>query len=592
MKKKKRLFSFKGVTILMICICWIVPILIIFAGMSISYKNNMIKKTEDLMEEEVKMYAMSLSFKMNEVINLTKDIFYERKLERSWLKYRDNEIDSGTFYEQGKNIITDKFASDSRVKEAFFYLIDNPDTIYPQRSGELSYFNEDTKKVFQQVTDLDHAKIQAKVMDGQIYLLRNIYAITGYEKFATLVIVLDMDKLIGEINGSSLYDIVFFINDNTTPVIYKKNTEQQEEKRAVLEELKKHYVKDVPGASYTITPKDKKYMGFVYIGKQEYFNLCSMLIVSRQEMLSGMQTLLSLIFGLFLVVIPIIWFFLFYFRRNVTNPMEALVKASMEIKDGNIGAVVDINSKSIANEEFSYLIMSFNEMSSQIKYLFDYAYREEIERKEAQILALQSQINPHFLNNTLEMMNWQARMAGDIDVSKMIEALSTLLDHSMNRSKKKLGSLAEEIRCADAYFYIISMRFGQRLQIIKEIDDTLLQTQIPQLILQPILENAVVHGIDTEKRGSIWLKVYERGKRVILQVLNTGKNMTLEEEERIERLLNGQVPLDKEKEKSNSLGIRNVNQRIKLIYGEEYGLTIQPYEEGITAATIEIPKEM
>jgi two-component system sensor histidine kinase YesM len=251
---------------------------------------------------------------------------------------------------------------------------------------------------------------------------------------------------------------------------------------------------------------------------------------------------------------------------------------------------MQVEGMKMPNTEFEVLKSSFNQMSSEIKYLFDYAYSEKLARKDAKIIALQSQINPHFLNNTLEMMNWQARMAGDVTVSKMIEALGTLLNYSMDRSNKKMINLAEELRCVDAYCYIISMRFGKRLKIEKEIDNELLQLEVPQLILQPLIENAVVHGVEKIKNGTIWIKVYKKENNAYLQIINTGKAMTEEDKERVANILEGRY--DQEGGSVNrhkALGIHNVNERIKLIYGEDYGLTIEPIAEEETASTITIP---
>jgi two-component system sensor histidine kinase YesM len=194
------------------------------------------------------------------------------------------------------------------------------------------------------------------------------------------------------------------------------------------------------------------------------------------------------------------------------------------------------------------------------------------------------------------MMNWQARMAGDVTVSKMIEALGTLLNYSMDRSNKKMINLAEELRCVDAYCYIISMRFGKRLKIEKEVDGELLQLQVPQLIMQPLIENAVVHGVETVKSGTIQIKIYKEGENAILQIINTGKDMTQEDINRVEHILNGRHEQNGAKDilhdnAHESMGIHNVNERIKLIYGEEYGLTIKPIGEGETASTLTIPIE-
>jgi two-component system sensor histidine kinase YesM len=136
------------------------------------------------------------------------------------------------------------------------------------------------------------------------------------------------------------------------------------------------------------------------------------------------------------------------------------------------------------------------------------------------------------------------------------------------------------------------MRFGQRLRIEKEIDDSLLDTMVPQLILQPIIENAVVHGVEVIKSGVIRLKIFRENNNVVLSVINSGKNMTQEDIERVQNILSSKTPVKEVGDGTHtSLGIRNVNERIKLIYGEEYGLTILPTCEGETASTITIASE-
>jgi two-component system sensor histidine kinase YesM len=291
-----------------------------------------------------------------------------------------------------------------------------------------------------------------------------------------------------------------------------------------------------------------------------------------------------------LVIIPVFIYMIYFVAHHITKPMGCMIHAAEVLEKGNIG--MQIEGDCMPNTEFYVLQDSFNKMSSEIKYLFDYAYSEKLARKDAKIIALQSQINPHFLNNTLEMMNWQARMAGDVAVSKMIENLGTLLNYTLDRSNRKLIILSEELRCVDAYCYIISMRFGKRLRIEKEVDDELLQLKVPQLILQPLIENAVVHGVETVKSGIISIRVYKEGTNAILQIVNSGKNMTTEDLERVEQILNGTYEKKpEEKAAHESLGIHNVNERIKLIYGEEYGLTIRPVGEGETASTITIPME-
>lgn len=589
---ERKQFSLKKQLLFLICICWILPIIIIFISMSTTYQNDMIKKTEDIRMEEIKTHTMALSYNINEVIDLTKNIFYDRLIENPLQKYKDGDIEWGDFYDETKKMINTKFDNDWRVDEAFFYLIEEPNQIYPRTTGEVAVFQGDVKKAAHEISSYPSARAVIKAINKEIYIFRNVYAIHGYKKIATIVLKLHTQELLERINASDDYDLVFYINKETAPVTYNQLSKDCKQKNTMLKEIKYNFQKEGKAMKqYQLVDFKKQYKGFIYQKDYDDYNLCSVLIINRKELFSALNTLINLVQGLILIIIPIIILFIMIFKKNIAIPVERLVEASTEIRDGNIGIQIPKSKEAMPNREFTYLVESFNEMSAKIKYLFHYAYNEEIARKDAQIMALQSQINPHFLNNTLEMMNWQARMAGDVSVSKMIEALSTLLDYTMNRESKRLISLAEEIRCADAYLYIISMRFGQRLQVNKDIDQSLLQVQVPQIILQPLLENAVLHGIESENRGTIWLHVYKEEKDIILEIKNTGKELTKEKEEKIAHILNGQQEVKKGKGEHTSLGIRNVNQRIKLIYGENYGLSIYNEGDNITCSTIKIPFE-
>jgi two-component system sensor histidine kinase YesM len=406
-----------------------------------------------------------------------------------------------------------------------------------------------------------------------------------------LILELNKDKLIDGIAMNKDYELGFYINNTESMITYDKHL-TEDSRAEIITQLTGQYSKKLNRK--IIHEEIKPYTGLLYQQKYDDFHFGAILIANENVIFSELQDLYRVMSVIMTIIIPVFIYMIYFISHHITKPMSTMVNAAKELEKGGIGA--QIEGEPMPNTEFDVLRDSFNQMSSEIKYLFDYAYSEKLARKDAKIIALQSQINPHFLNNTLEMMNWQARMAGDVTVSKMIEALGTLLNYSMDRSNKKMINLAEELRCVDAYCYIISMRFGKRLKIEKEVDGELLQLQVPQLIMQPLIENAVVHGVETVKSGTIQIKIYKEGENAILQIVNTGKNMTQEDMDRVEHILNGKS--DQNGAKNNihenaheSLGIHNVNERIKLIYGEEYGLTIKPIGEGETASTLTIPLE-
>jgi two-component system sensor histidine kinase YesM len=575
-------------------IAYILPVSVLFIFISLSYRNNIIEKTEMLMEEELKNFTSFHGQKLDEAITISKKISYELVIEKAWGKYKAGNITDAQFYKEVIGNLKSKYYNDNRFVLSVFYLSDNPERLYYTSRETKSYIDNYIEKVQGEaikITNQDTTEAQLKIIDGKIYIIRNLYTTRNYTKFGTLVVELDKNKLFDGLSLNKDYEFGFFLDDIQSVITYDKRL-AEESRIPILNELQQEYL--INTKQKMIKIDDNNYTGFLFQRKFDDYKFAAILVADKSVIYSELKSLMVFMTLILVVVIPVFIYMIYFIGQHITAPMGRMIKASREIEKGRIG--MQVVGEAMPNEEFSYLMDSFNRMSSEVKYLFDYAYNEKLARKEAKIIALQSQINPHFLNNTLEMMNWQARMAGDIEVSKMIEALGTLLDYSMDRNNKKLIQLSEELRCADAYFYIISMRFGQRLRVEKDIDKELQQILVPQLILQPLLENAVVHGVENVKSGVIKLNVLKENDNVILQVTNTGKEMTIEDIDKVGDILDGKVgSITEEKGKHVSLGIRNVNERIKLIYGEEFGLTIIPIINGDTvetAATITIPFNM
>ena len=186
--------------------------------------------------------------------------------------------------------------------------------------------------------------------------------------------------------------------------------------------------------------------------------------------------------------------------------------------------------------------------------------------------------------NTLEIINWEARLNGNYKVSGMIEALSTMLGETMNRKEQQFHTVAEEMAYADAYLYIISQRFGAKFQCTQKIDEKLLDVQVPRLIVQPIVENAVEHGMDITKRGQLEIRLFQREDGYLCIEVEDNGHLTKEDRDKIDRLLSQDIELSGEKRVS--LGIRNVDQILKMIYGSDCGLFITGNDQEHTVSTI------
>lgn len=586
----KRTISLRRRLLLLIVILWIVPVFLIYLFMTISYRNDIIEKTTALMEEGLKNYSYFNAQRIDEAINISKKTSYEQVIEKAWKKYAAGNIGKEEFYRQITGNLKSKFYIDNRFIISVFYLSEEPDRIYYTSRKESNYidiYKTQVEEEAHRITNQDTSDAHVRVIEGRVYIIRNLYTTTKYTKFGTLVLELNKEKLIDGIFLNKEYELGFYINDTNSMISYQKK-KKEEETKSIAQKISTYYSKDNNRKLSKVN--DKPYTGMIYQQKFNDYHMGAVLIANENIIFAELRELYLVMFLILLIIIPVFIYMIYFLSHHITHPMDRMLSAVKKLEQGGLGEQME--GEQMPNAEFEVLMEAFNQMSSEVKYLVQVAYQEKLARKDAKIMALQSKINPHFLNNTLEMMNWQARMAGDVTVSKMIEALGTLLNYSMDRSDRKFIKLAEELRCVDAYCYIISMRFGKRLKIEKEVDNELLQISVPQLILQPLIENAVVHGVETVKSGTIQIKIFKEEKNVYLQIINSGKSLTKDDLLRIEEILNGSYEVtESEKSSHKSMGIRNVNERIKLIYGEEYRLTIKPLQEGETASTITVPYE-
>lgn len=585
--EKKGPRSLKRGLLLFILLCWAVPNIVFFCFITRSYREGIMTKTERIMEDQLVSAASFTAIRIEDVINICQSPSYERTWEQAWRKYNADEMLWTSYIGNINSSLRGKFHMDDRFRLYAYYEKDGKEpSCYASRVGisrndYLSVVDASVKEWIAEGLDYTHVEI----IDGRLFIMRNLYSMDRYEYFGTLVVELNKNKVLQDIPGKQRENMIICIDDarkriNFTAV--SANTGQEK----LIEKSFENY----NGYSRGTVKKERNrtYNAYLYQRKFDNYHMGIVYLAERKEIYSSLYGLYEMVMVMAILFIPILIYVVYFLQRQIQEPVKRLMAAYRKMEAGDIG--VKVSGGEMPNAEFNYLKDSFDSMSEQVKGLFDYIYDEKLARKDAQILALQAQINPHFLNNTLEMMNWQARMSGDAVVSKMIESLGTVLDYRMNRANVKEIYLADELRCTDAYFYIMSMRFGQRLSVERDIDQELLYIKVPPLILQPLVENAIVHGVESAKSGSIGVHIFHDETCIYLKVTNTGKKFTQEELQRVQAILAGDAAkIPQGKGKHTSIGIRNVNQRIKLVYGDKYGLSITQEEEGVTVSTIVLP---
>ena len=258
----------------------------------------------------------------------------------------------------------------------------------------------------------------------------------------------------------------------------------------------------------------------------------------------------------------------------VSSRIERLTHFMQEVQEGSM----DMQMESDDRDEIGMLYRGFGSMMKRIRTLINEVYLIKITQKEAELKALQAQINPHFLYNTLSLINWKALAAGEEDISRMTLALSTFYRTALNRGRNVL-QVETELSNTRAYLEIQSMLHDGDFDYEIEAQTEILQCESLNLILQPLVENAIHHGIEekTDGRGKITVRGWKEDNCVWFMVEDNGVGM---EQEVADKILTME---------SKGYGVRNVDERIRLCYGEKYAMKVESVVGKGTKMTIHFP---
>jgi two-component system sensor histidine kinase YesM len=271
--------------------------------------------------------------------------------------------------------------------------------------------------------------------------------------------------------------------------------------------------------------------------------------------------------------------FMFYFWRSLMHPLQRLVGFVRQYEPG--GSLPEYRETG-RNDEIGVLMSSVHAMASRLNALFENQYKLEIRQREAQLKLLYEQINPHLLYNTLESIYWKCSLEGHSESAQMIKELSRLMRIALSRGKE-LIPLRDELEHARAYVNLQKMRYDYGFRMRWDVDEALMETPIPKITLQPLIENAIIHGVKTmEDEGEIAVIGRAEDGRAVIRVEDNGYREA--DLELLRRLVAGE-----ETDPDRGYGVRNIQQRIRLHFGEPYGLRYEKRAGGGLAAILELP---
>jgi len=401
--------------------------------------------------------------------------------------------------------------------------------------------------------------------DNMVSLVKAIqYDHNGVIETGVILIDLKINS-IGSMISEKKFDEneFFYITDETHKVIfspinkivYRINSEWFNQS----EDNDHTFVQEIGGHSYQIMYEYSEYINCNFVG---VFSLDqSLRIINKVQRDILIYAFILLLIGVSIAAI---------YTNSIVKPIGVLQGLMKKAEEGELNIKFQVTN----NDEIGKLGKSFNSMIESIKNLINIVQIEQNQKKEAELKAFQAQINPHFLYNTLDTINWMAQEYKADDISEVVCALTDLFRISLSKGKQIIP-LRDEIKQVTSYLTIQLVRYNDKFTYSINCSEALLECKVVKLILQPIVENAIYHGIkQMDGMGHIEINIYEKDHNLIFSIMDDGVGIVESKVVALNEMLSS-----KEQQTSNyGIGIFNVSERIKLTYGDQYGIKIMSQE--------------
>mgnify|MGYP003374012718 CR=1 FL=1 len=289
------------------------------------------------------------------------------------------------------------------------------------------------------------------------------------------------------------------------------------------------------------------------------------------------------VMGFSVLLLTIIYYF---YSKKTNKPIKDLKIAMERIQKGDLDTRVQVGT----NDEMGFLANGLNQMTLELQNHIQKVYIAEIRQREAEIEALKTQIEPHYLYNTLDVIRMTAITKDDKETAEMIDGLSGQLKYLIGGARDMV-TLQAELDSVRNYFKIIKIRYENRFSLEVDVPEELLELKVPQLILQPVVENAVKYGLKPKEEGEgvVAIQGMKSEDRLEITVMDNGIGMTEEKMADVQQLLDSQDTVKHAKSKRASIGLKNVYDRIKLIFGDAYSMEISSFEGIGTIVKYKLP---
>ena len=499
--------------------------------------------------------------------------------QREFIRFCTSDMDADglqlvKFSQNELKTIRSIFQSNDIIEEASLFF-DNPQIyeIWPTIYG----LDRLKNTPFEEIVPSGQSAVYA-VEDGEVYGCYRIYL--DITPVGLLRLRLDSDKFFSGFSNANAASCLLAANGELFS--NEENLFSAEELQAVLTDSL-----DMPSRStyQAVLEKDgRSYL--VRYSWLELLNAWAVVYEDQADLLQPVYQMGASVLAVMLLGMCVIWVLVQYVCQSMLKRLALLEKKMLAVQSGNLD--IRIPERENGGDELDTLSKSFNGMLDRMQQLVDENIQRGLAVKQAELDALQSQINSHFLYNALESIRMLSEVHGDTEVAETVFSLGSLMRYHM-KWKTKTATLSEELDCIDRYIFFMSASNGTEIRLESTLPREVLYTEIPKLSIQPLVENAIVHGMPADSRRIvITLKCRQEDGILILSVTDNGIGIAPERLHEIQCALNGSGTGNIRSGK-NGIGVVNVHQRIQLMYGEACGLRFISCEGLGTSVEVRIP---
>lgn len=529
--------------------------------------------TADILTELCKNIENTSSALDSAYVQLTNNEGVQRMLtaiaQNEFFSLDDNSIDTA---------LRDVMYGHSSVNSIYLLTYDDPSLCFSVPQGTSPEITEESLSI------IDNNSYKASWINlepGMVTYGRVIYSTKSLTPLGYLIVNMPEESLFKIYSDISLYkDGGIFITDHSGTILSHEN------KSLLYSQVGPDYL------TFIHNPSDTPF-SLRSIDGENYYIACKSLNqgqwylfyqISAYDFEKDFFTLTQIFFVITLVILILTLTVSVFLAKSISDPISKLTLTVQKVQNGNFNIHNDYHSK----DEVGLLSDSFNAMIDNTNELIQTIYQKELLKQQAELKYLQFQINPHFFYNTLETINWISRIQGVPEAGEIAKALGDLMREGLRNDD--FVTIEREIKNVQNYLLIQKYRYGDKIDVTINIDPSIAQVKTPKFILQPLIENAISHGVDPKiEGGKISIFGGYDGKDIIITIEDDGVGIP---PDKLRNLLNENLRKNQENSRHTHIGLLNVHKRLQLSFGSQYGLAIHSEVSVGTVVTIRIPHDV